>query len=820
MADIANHSRASHRTEDSSTVSRKRKRNEGSSDRSQSAQNNSKKKSSAASSSRKRPADGSSSSKADFEAQAQLDGLVQGTSPAEGEAAPGMEYKPDGRKTKKGSRDVAGGSDQPSRRDEVRRTTSKRESGDSSIKRKVTTRKKEKGSPAIPATNGVDGETTRHKKIMSKYEKSKRSATGHALPILKENKAEPIVDETHGLVPLPQPALAPTEPERPSYTTLPPWLAAPSTASAGHPSSFSDLGIGDSLVDALKDKGFTEALPVQSAVIPLLSKSSTRYPGDVCVSAATGSGKTLAYVLPLFSGLERLPVARLRAVIIVPTRELVKQVRDACELCSGGSGLRIGTAVGSSALKDEQTQIMEQNRAYKPDSWTSGGNGSNQMTAEEWASFSLTDYVAEVEEYSKTLPDHVIESSPCVDILICTPGRLVDHIRSTKGFTLESLEWLVIDEADRLLNESFQEWVDIVLPALDGVEKSTCSGPLYQLTKGINCPVKPRWPQKVVLSATMTRDITKLNSLRLQNPKLVAVDAAEKDNAGLTGQDSNFALPSLLDESSILVGDGSEKPLYLLKLVRSSIGMVVDQKARTKNRRMSISTSSSDSSDTTDSSDDASLSSSSSSSPGNDSSDSDSDSQSSVSSHSSTSNKQSTFQPSVLIFTKSSEAASRLSRLLTLIHPYLDGKIGTLIKSNKSSTSRRAISAYKRGKIRIIIATDRASRGLDLPLLDNVINYDVPNSLTTYVHRVGRTARAGRPGTAWTLVTHSEGRWFKNEISRGNVNRAPGKTIRRVALKLDDRDRSELQERYGKALKQLEAEVAGQGKTIDKPKAS
>ncbi|KAF3893052.1 ATP-dependent RNA helicase [Trichophyton interdigitale] len=804
MADTA------HRTDHSSPATRKRKRHEDSSDRPHSVEKGGrKKKSSTAGTSQKDIGEMRSSSKTDSEARAVGNGFSQRSSPEKGAEEPtafAMEDKFDGRKKKESGGSMANGSDKQTRKHEARGMPSK----ENDSRRKV-----------ISAADGDDATMKRHKKIMSKYEKAKKSAADLVLPDLKENQP-PVEDdekEAHGLVPLPQPAPAPSESATPSYSTLPTWLAAPSKTSSGLRSSFSSLGVGTGLVDVLKNKGYTEALPVQSAVIPLLAKGPARYTGDVCVSAATGSGKTLAYVLPIFAGLKRLPVAKLRALIIVPTRELVKQVRDACELCSSGSGLRIGTAVGSTALKDEQAQIMEQISVYRPES-TRSQNGTIMM-ADEWASFSLVDYIAEAEEYSKTLPDHCIESSPCVDVLICTPGRLVDHIRSTKGFTLGSLEWLVIDEADRLLNESFQEWVETVLPALETKEKPAATGSLEELIKAFSHPAESRKLQKVILSATMTRDITKLNSLRLHNPKLVVVDGAERDEAevGEAEPDSNIALPSLLNESSIPVGDGSEKPLYLLKLLQSYIGMVIEEKTRTKSRRISVSSDTSvSSSDSSDSSDDSisSSSASSSTSTSEDDSDSSSDSNSSVSSDSSTSDEQNNTSGSVLIFTKSSEAASRLSRLLTLMYPYLDGKVGTLIKSNKSSTSRRAISAYRKGKIQIIIATDRASRGLDLPLLDNVINYDVPNSLTTYVHRVGRTARAGRPGSAWTLVTHSEGRWFTNDIARGSVARAAGKTVKRVSIKLDVGDISDLEERYARALKQLEAEVAGLRKGVGK----
>ena len=104
------------------------------------------------------------------------------------------------------------------------------------------------------------------------------------------------------------------------------------------------------------------------------------------------------------------------------------------------------------------------------------------------------------------------------------------------------------------------------------------------------------------------------------------------------------------------------------------------------------------------------------------------------------------------------------------------------------------------------MATDRASRGLDLPSLTHVVNYDVPSSVTTYVHRVGRTARAGRDGSAWTLVAHREGRWFANEISNSIDGRITRKAaIDRVQVKLNTL--KSLQSKYAAALDALEKEV-------------
>lgn len=124
----------------------------------------------------------------------------------------------------------------------------------------------------------------------------------------------------------------------------------------------------------------------------------------------------------------------------------------------------------------------------------------------------------------------------------------------------------------------------------------------------------------------------------------------------------------------------------------------------------------------------------------------------------------------------------------------------------------------RQGKIRIIIATDRASRGLDLPELGHVISYDVPTNVTTYVHRVGRTARAGKVGKAWTLLAHREARWFWNQIGKAS-DQESGKMamvvregkVQRCQLSLDTGGvDQETKARYERALKQLGEEVVGE----------
>jgi ATP-dependent RNA helicase DDX51/DBP6 len=667
----------------------------------------------------------------------------------------------------------------------------------------------------------------KHAGILSKFERTKTAASAKAKKAKKEIKeveqpaemnVEPVIAK--GLEPLPQPENPPEVLEAPTYSSLPPWLANPLRTSANERAKFSDLGIKPDLLRILEQNNYKEAFAVQSTVIPLLLDGSNNHPGDLCISAATGSGKTLSYVLPLVTSLAPRPASRLRGIIVVPTRELVKQAREACELCASGSRLHIGSAVGNVAIKEEQKLLMRVDQIYNPA--TVAQRQKSGLQGNDWMEFSLEDCVSDAMDSNGFLPGYIHRAEPNVDILICTPGRLVDHIRYTKGFTLRHLEWLVIDEADRLLNESFQEWVDVVMGSLNSRKAPETFGPGGQLLSELGLSIDTHPPRKVILSATMTRDITKLNSLRLDNPKMVIIGAESTTDAeelSAAHPDAHYTLPPTLQEHIVAVDDASQKPLYLLRLLLSHIKIggadSAKKQAAASTGSDADSTSSDDTSSDESSDDDTSSSGSDSDSDSDSSSDSDSDSSSDSSSDESSDSEDEVIdivpeakspRTTVLIFTKSSEAASRLSRLISLLHPPLANRMGTIIKSNKSSASRKTLAAYRRGRISVIVATDRASRGLDLQSLTHVINYDIPPSVTTYVHRVGRTARAGREGSAWSLVAHREGRWFSNEIAasvEGRITRTA--SIDRVRVKLDTL--KSLQSKYAAALDELEREV-------------
>lgn len=702
-------------------------------------------------------------------------------------------------------------------RDRRKKTSEKSRHGDAKAgkKSKKDKRKKsamddqsagESSSVSAEDLDGSDGpdyakepksSNNKHAGILSKFERSKRAAS------VKPKRAEPEVDEpieevepvfAKGLEPLPQPEQPEEEENMPTYSSLPEWLANPQRTLATERAKFSELGIEPGLLRTLDQNGYNEAFAVQSAVIPLLLEGNEKHHrGDLCVSAATGSGKTLSYVLPMVNSISPRPASRLRGLIVVPTRELVRQARETCELLASGSGLHIGSAVGNVAIKDEQKFLMRVDQVYSPE--TVAKRQHSSLRGNDWMDFSLEDCVAEALDSAESLPGYIQRAEPNIDILICTPGRLVDHIRYTKGFTLKYLEWLVIDEADRLLNESFQEWVDVVMNSLNARETPEAFRPGGDFLARLGLAIETKPPKKVILSATMTRDITKLNSLHLSNPKMVILgggNAADSKDTVASSGDAHYDLPSTLREYSVAVGDDTYKPLYLMRLLTTYIKVQTTPESRAASPSSDSESTSSDDSSDYDTNDD----------------ESDDDTPSSVpDSESEITAPSGPAGPTVLIFAKSSESASRLARLISLYRPSLASTVGTIIKSNKSAASRKTLAAYRRGRISIIVATDRASRGLDLESLNHVVNYDVPASATTYVHRVGRTARAGRDGSAWTLVAHREGKWFASEIAASGANSRITRAtpINRFKIKLDLHESD--QRDYRAALDTLEKEV-------------
>lgn len=605
----------------------------------------------------------------------------------------------------------------------------------------------------------------RHRAVFEKVEKALKLKELQGDDKEEETPEEP-EEPVYDLGPLPQPAPVVVDASKLTYETLPPWLANPIRVTTETRKPFTELGIAPEAAKILATKGFKDAFAVQTAALPLLLPNPDLQ-GDVVVAAPTGSGKTLAYVLPMVQDIALSQTTKLRGVIVLPTRDLVQQVQAACEACAAafagsadGKRVKVGTAMGNRPFKEEQGVIMGTEQKYDPKGYQKWLERQKQLVDLDGDSDLEEDEELDL-DLKRPLPYHIIQHVPKVDILICTPGRLVEHITKTKGFTLDYVRWLVVDEADKLLAQDFQQWLDVVN------EKLAVSKPGARDFAANN----KTGPRKVILSATMTRDITLLNGLKLSRPKLVVLEGAK---AG------DLAIPATLKEYAIKVAEPSLKPLYLVDLLQSKYMVPVNGEDVVAGSESS-SSSESDSDSVTSSSD----------------SSSDSEAEPTTrkakksltkASKPSTTPSKSAFPTTALIFTASNQSALRLSRLLSLLVPSLAPLIGTLTSSTKTSVRLRTLRAFSAGKLRILVASDLVSRGIDLANLDHVINYDLPLSETSYVHRVGRTARAGREGKAWTMVEFAEARRFWREfVGEGqgavcNVKRAEGRTVERVRV--------------------------------------
>lgn len=701
--------------------------------------------------------------------------------------------------------------------------------------------------------------------VMGKFQKARQLSQKNQakMPEEQEPEEEPEVQQ-RDLAPFPQPVNEPKE-FKPTFSALPSWLAEPRTISNDAKASFADLGLPEATIKHLSALSFDDALPVQQALIPLLLQPGTRGsrfpPGtesvlpDIAVSAATGSGKTIAYLLPMIEALKKAPGAhgRLRGLVVVPTRELVVQVAAVAESLAKGCSLKVGISSGVGKFKDEQQRLVSTGRRYDPDAYAELLQKASRRTnpppidSEDFDAFAedleqWTDrQEQELQDTLQGLVHHVPTYTSAVDLLVCTPGRLLEHLGSTLGFSITSVEWLVLDEADKLLDQQYDGFLQRIDEGLsrprspeeqDAREK-------YLRSKRLWDDRFERRTRKVVLSATMTRDISKLTALKLKRPQLVVVQGAEQpDGPGATAgaettdevdmlstETGAFEIPPTLKEYCIPVGDGSEKPLLLLELLQSRVLSGQPSKEASQEEADSGSDSDSDSSasdsDSSDSSDESD-SDDSSSSPSDGSSDEDSDDSASSSSSKGSkgsvkANRHTTQRsskqavpaaaPTVLIFTSSTESASRLSHLLRNLRPDWSAFITTLTKIT-NNTSHRATNPSDPV---ITISTDRAGRGLDTlsgRRITHVLQYDVPRALTAYVHRVGRTARAGAGGEAWTLYSDREARWFVNEIMRaGNVRRA--EPVERVRLSSGS---DEVKDRFAEVLAGMREMVFGDGK--------
>ncbi|KAL1892696.1 ATP-dependent RNA helicase dbp6 [Ceratocystis pirilliformis] len=665
-------------------------------------------------------------------------------------------------------------------------------------------KEKKKAKQQITSDSEAKDAMSKHKAVMERKAKSLHLAQTQATAPKSGSSLDSESDnEKHGLEPLPQPEVplsdevGPANGTSTTFETLPAWLAAPIRVSATTRTSFSELGFSAAATARLVSKGYTDAFAVQTATIPLLTPSARPggHDGDVLVAAATGSGKTLAYALPLVRDISAGVVTRLRALVVLPTRELVRQAAEAFEVCagafdganSGGKRVRVGVSVGNQSLKYEQSVLLERRErvaGLEDMETTSLDNGDDDGLRDE-------------EEEEKRAAECAADYLWRVDVLICTPGRLVDHLRHTPGFDLAYLRWLVVDEADKLLAQSFQDWLGLL------TERLAASAGVFSARDHPGCGISG--VRKVVLSATLTRDLSLLAGLGLRHPRLVVLEGGK----GGDGEALQHVLPEGLEERVVRLKDGAMKPLYLVEVLKRLAGeRMKDEKKEGKERKNNATNSASSSSESeSESGSSSDLDSDSSSSSSSCSS---SDSDSNVSKTPKQRGSAKAFCSTVLIFTKSNESALRLTRLLTLLSPSLAPIISTLTSSTVSSARRHILRSFSSRTIRILIASDLVARGVDVPRLDHVVNYDLPASLAGYVHRVGRTARAGRAGVAWTLLPDNESGWFWGRIAKAkDVGRS--RKVDRVRVGGEDGELPEADiARYEEALQELGRMARGQ----------
>ena len=710
-----------------------------------------------------------------------------------------------------------------------------------------------------------DAHLKKHGGILKKYQKSAELSQSAPRPAPNEkdpSEPEPILLD---LAPLPQPEPAQLEKFVADDSALPAWLAKPTIVSSDATAPFSLLKLNPKTVDHMSKLGFRDVLPVQQALIPLLlppgSEGAQFLPGtesvlpDIAVGAPTGSGKTIAYLLPIIESLKISNCSgegRLRALVVVPTRELVMQVAAVAESLAKGSAIKVGMATGSGAFKDEQAKLIKRGRMYDPKAYAeliAKADRRNHPPAQDSDEFEQ--FLDELEEEDtkmeqriadtvKCLVDHVPTYNSAVDIVVATPGRLLDHLKATLGFSLAHLEFLVLDEADKLLDLQYDGFLETVNAELERPRSEEEQDARERFLRGNDMwnERKERRVRKVVLSATMTRDISKLVALKLKRPRMIIVRGSEQQgNADLDGgsgeirrDGSAFELPPTLREYCVPAGDGSEKPLFLTELLRTRILNASDIAIHPP---FNSNNSHDDTYDSDDSPSDSDTSSDSSSSTSDSTSSSDSDTSSAESEARSTAPIQQqepeismhpsraamlqnlstspASTPTILIFTSSTESAARLSHFLKALQPTWSSWIHTMTRTD----SKPKLANTSPNDPVIVVSTDRAGRGLDAlsdRQITHVVQYDVPRSLTVYVHRVGRTARAGRRGEAWTLCAHSEARWFFKTIAGAGVKGIKRReAMEKLKVTVDDED-AELRERLREVVEEVRGEVFGGGK--------
>ena len=373
-----------------------------------------------------------------------------------------------------------------------------------------------------------------------------------------------------------------TDPAPELLLTSPTDLLTDAEPAAERPPTFAGLGLASPLLDAVRDAGYAEPSPIQRDAIPLVLKGR-----DVMGLAQTGTGKTAAFTLPLIHRLLGGP-RRTRALILTPTRELAMQVEASFTRYSRHAELGVIAVFGGVPLEPQEAAL----RAG-------------------------------------------------VDVVVATPGRLIDHLER-QNVVFDELEVLVLDEADRMLDMGFAPQINRIVDQV------------------------PPYRQTLLFSATMPPEVEALARKYLRKPLVVQVGLRTQAVATVT----HAVYPVPRERKSALLAELLKRPEM----------------------------------------------------------------------------------DSVLVFTRTKHGADRLVR-----HLERAGIDASAMHADKTQGQRmQALEGFREGKVRVLVATDIAQRGLDIAGISHVINYDVPQRPEDYVHRIGRTGRAAALGDAFTFMSPDE----------------------------------------------------------------
>ncbi|KIP10944.1 hypothetical protein PHLGIDRAFT_33662 [Phlebiopsis gigantea 11061_1 CR5-6] len=497
-------------------------------------------------------------------------------------------------------------------------------------------------------------------------------------------------------------------------------------------STFTGLGLDPLVVTHLQTKmSIEKPTAIQRAALPaLLSSSEDTSSRDVFIQSQTGSGKTLSFLLPIIQDL--LPLSSLSyidrsigtlAVIIAPTRELAKQISDVLE-----------------ALLQMRLRPTDES----PDDPSSGPRLTRWLV-----SGLLTGGSTKTHEKARLRKG--------VPILVSTPGRLLDHLQNTSSFNVGKCRWLVLDEADRLMELGFEETITGIVKGLDGRQKLAKQAVEEGKSMEVGGWDWDRRRRTILCSATIKEDVQKLAGTTLSNPIVIkgmqdassasaadpsrpAADAIAEAAAGNT----KFTPPSQLSQNYMVV-PLKLRLVTLIALLRSLLAQTHGK--RTTKIIVFLSC--------TDSVDfhwnllgGASM-----GDGEEDSSTSESESDDSESKEKSGRKRKSGVEAKCSLLPETS---------IFRLHGSLP--LQTRLASLQGfSAVPKTGSSNKTAQSSILLCTSVASRGLDLPLVRAVVQYDLPTEggATEYVHRVGRTARVGKGGEAWSFVSPSEQEWVK-----------------------------------------------------------